>query len=84
MMMMMMMMIGMKVGRKLEAILTRLTATATPEVQADIVKQLNLEPPTVELFHEGIDRPNLGLNVEQVWDDDAKYETIVKARTNTD
>jgi ATP-dependent DNA helicase RecQ len=61
-----------------------LTATATPEVQADIVKQLNLEPPTVELFHEGIDRPNLGLNVEQVWDDDAKYETIVKARTNTD
>ena len=61
-----------------------LTATATPEVQTDIVKQLNLESKSVELFHEGIDRPNLELKVEQVWDDDAKYETIVKARKNTD
>ena len=59
-----------------------LTATATPEVQVDIIKQLNLEPETVELFHEGIDRPNLELNVEQVWDDDAKYETIVRVRKN--
>jgi ATP-dependent DNA helicase RecQ len=59
-----------------------LTATATPEVQEDIIKQLNLEPKTVELFHEGIDRPNLDLKVEQVWDDDAKYETIVKTRKN--
>ena len=44
-----------------------LTATATPEVQTDIVKQLNLESKSVELFHEGIDRPNLELKVEQVW-----------------
>ncbi|MDA7924304.1 RecQ family ATP-dependent DNA helicase [Mariniblastus sp.] len=61
-----------------------LTATATPEVQKDIVKQLNLESKSVELFHEGIDRPNLELTVEQVWDDDAKYETIVKTRKNID
>ncbi len=28
-----------------------LTATATPEVQDDIIKQLNLDLKTVELFH---------------------------------
>ena len=61
-----------------------LTATATPEVQDDIIKQLNLDLKTVELFHEGIERPNLELNVKQVWDDDAKYETIVQTRKKVD
>jgi ATP-dependent DNA helicase RecQ len=36
-----------------------LTATATPDVQRDIVKQLGLRDDEIELFHEGIDRPNL-------------------------
>lgn len=54
-----------------------LTATATPEVQTDIVKQLGLAPEEVKLFHEGIDRPNLELNIQKVWGDDDKVEKIV-------
>ncbi|MDG1875232.1 MAG: RecQ family ATP-dependent DNA helicase [Mariniblastus sp.] len=57
-----------------------LTATATPDVQADIVRQLNLETGDVELFHAGIERPNLSLDVVQVWDDDAKFELIKQTR----
>ena len=57
-----------------------LTATATPDVQADILKQLNLDPAEVQLFHQGIDRPNLKLEMEQVWDDDAKLELILSTR----
>ena len=54
-----------------------LTATATPDVQADIVRQLGLRPDQIELFHEGIDRPNLRLAVEEVWGDDEKLAQIV-------
>ena len=57
-----------------------LTATATPDVQVDIVRQLHLQADQIELFHEGIDRPNLALEVVQVWDDDAKYDLIVETR----
>ena len=57
-----------------------LTATATPNVQTDIVRQLNLLPEDVELFHAGIDRPNLALDVVQVWDDDAKFDLIEETR----
>ena len=53
-----------------------LTATATPDVQVDIIRQLGLEPDDVQMFHEGIDRPNLGLEVERVWGDDDKIEKI--------
>ncbi len=56
-----------------------LTATATPEVQADIICQLGLTPDEMTLFHEGIDRPNLRLTVEQVWGDDEKLARIVQA-----
>ena len=58
-----------------------LTATATPEVQADIVRQLKLQPDEIQLFHEGIDRPNLSLDVEQVWDDDGKLDLIKRTRS---
>jgi ATP-dependent DNA helicase RecQ len=54
-----------------------LTATATLEVQADIVRQLGLEPSRMQIFHEGIDRPNLRLKVQEVWGDDEKLEHIV-------
>lgn len=57
-----------------------LTATATPDVQTDIVRQLGLRPGEIELFHEGIDRPNLRLNVEVVWGDEEKLEQIVAVR----
>jgi ATP-dependent DNA helicase RecQ len=54
-----------------------LTATATPEVQADIVRQLNLAGQEVEIFHEGIERPNLVLDVRPVWGDSEKLQAIL-------
>lgn len=54
-----------------------LTATATPEVQQDIIRQLGLEPDDVSRFHEGIDRPNLEISVEEVWGNDEKLQQIV-------
>ncbi len=54
-----------------------LTATATREVQRDIVAQLGLEEGEVELFHEGIERPNLSIEVCEVWDDDEKLKHIL-------
>ncbi|HEY4259641.1 MAG TPA: RecQ family ATP-dependent DNA helicase, partial [Schlesneria sp.] len=56
-----------------------LTATATVEVQADIIRQLGLPADTVT-FHEGIDRPNLHLAVQEVWGDQEKLEQIVAIR----
>lgn len=53
-----------------------LTATATPEVQTDIVRQLGLEPSEIRLFHEGIDRPNLELRVLDVWDTQEKLDAM--------
>lgn len=55
-----------------------LTATATPEVQEDIINQLGLEPAKVTIFSQGIDRPNLQLKVTEVYDFPAKIETITK------
>jgi len=54
-----------------------LTATATPEVQQDIVRQLGLTPDVIRLYHEGINRPNLDLLVQDVWDSDEKEQQIV-------
>ncbi len=59
-----------------------LTATATPDVQADIIRQLHLDDDQVRHFHAGIDRPNLSLDVVQTWDDDAKLDQIVTTRQN--
>jgi len=53
-----------------------LTATATPAVQEDIIDQLGLERSNVVLFHEGIDRPNLCLRVENVFGEDEKIDFI--------
>lgn len=55
-----------------------LTATATPDVQQDIIRQLGLKPDEVRRFHEGIDRPNLELRVEDVWDSDEKLASVMK------
>lgn len=66
-----------------------LTATATAEVQTDIARQLDLElvrsvdeqtHSEMLLFHQGIDRPNLSLDVAEVWDDDAKLDLITQTR----
>ncbi len=57
-----------------------LTATATPDVQCDIVRQLQLKRESVRTFNCGIARPNLSLRVTQVFNDDEKLELIVEQR----
>lgn len=56
-----------------------LTATATSAVQADIIDQLGLQPDQVATFHTGIARPNLSLNVAEVWGDDDKLKHLAEA-----
>lgn len=71
-------------GRLGEPTTVALTATATPEVQADIVTQLGFGPGEVTTFHEGIDRPNLALDIEEPYDMDAKLDAIQRlARPGT-
>lgn len=53
-----------------------LTATATAECRTDIYRQLGIEPNDIRLFHEGIDRPNLSIEVTDVWDDESKLAAI--------
>ncbi|MBO9668727.1 MAG: ATP-dependent DNA helicase RecQ [Bdellovibrio sp.] len=55
-----------------------LTATATPEVQKDILKKLNI--PDAEIISAGIERPNLSLNVHDVYGIDEKIRAIVALR----
>ncbi len=59
-----------------------LTATATPDVQKDIVKQLGLRPDEIKTFHEGINRPNLSLDVVNVWGQDEKLAHIQTVAKN--
>ncbi|MEP0347985.1 RecQ family ATP-dependent DNA helicase, partial [Rhodopirellula bahusiensis] len=56
-----------------------LTATATAECRADIVDQIGLEPDEMRLFHEGIDRPNLRIDVQPVMGEEEKLEEILSA-----
>ena len=55
-----------------------LTATATPEVRADILKQLNLED--AEVINEGLSRPNLAVEVHEVHGLDEKIRAAVGLR----
>ena len=57
-----------------------LTATATPEVQRDILRQLGLSPGEMRTFAHGIERPNLKLEVEDVWGPDEKLDHIERIR----
>ncbi len=54
-----------------------LTATATPDVQTDIAKQLGLQADDMKIFHEGIDRPNLHLSVIDLYGDEQKAGIII-------
>lgn len=56
-----------------------LTATATAECREDIYHQMGIARDEIKLFHEGIDRPNLSLEVTDVWDDDSKLDAICKS-----
>jgi ATP-dependent DNA helicase RecQ len=58
-----------------------LTATATRDVQLDIIRQLGIakfgsEIGQCTLFHEGIQRPNLELRVQEVWGLDEKIALV--------
>lgn len=55
-----------------------LTATATAAVQKDILSQLNIED--AQIFHAGIERPNLSLNSHEVYGLDEKVRGIVGLR----
>lgn len=53
-----------------------LTATATRKVQDEIISILRLDPVETKIFHSGIDRPNLALDVAEVWGDDDKLKHL--------
>ncbi len=55
-----------------------LTATATPRVQEDILKQLSLT--TAECFLGGIERPELALHVHDLFSLESKLEKIIELR----
>ncbi len=54
-----------------------LTATATPEVQTDILRQLDMEP-GAEILWEGVERPNLYLAAKEFAGEDEKLERLVE------
>ncbi|MEN8194478.1 MAG: ATP-dependent DNA helicase RecQ [Bacteroidota bacterium] len=56
-----------------------LTATATRDVQYDIIQKLGLTKEEIEIFHQGIERPNLRLEAVDVWGDDDKIKNILKS-----
>ena len=65
--------------RKLGSPLTiALTATATIQVQQDIIRTLGLQESSVQIFHQGIRRSNLHLEAEEVTDDEMKLERMIK------
>lgn len=59
-----------------------LTATATQDVQEDIIRKLHLSKDEIKIFHQGIERPNLRLEAIDVFDDKEKltkiYSTLKK------
>lgn len=61
-----------------------LTATATAECRADIYRQIGIDPSEIKLFHEGIDRPNLSLEVCEVWGDGDKIDAIKETLASPD
>lgn len=55
-----------------------LTATATKRVQKDILQQLQL--PEAPIFEGGLERPNLAVNVHEVYGIDEKIRSVVGLR----
>ena len=53
-----------------------LTATATPDVREDILRQLNL-PPETRVFCTGFSRPNLHIGVRDVYGMDDKIRNFI-------
>ena len=59
-----------------------LTATATPDVQKDIIKKLGLKKDEIKIFHEGIERPNLRLETADIYDEKETLDAIFKVLDN--
>ncbi len=55
-----------------------LTATATLDVQKDIIEKLGLQPDDIKIFHQGIQRPNLRLEAVDVIDEKETLKEIIK------
>jgi ATP-dependent DNA helicase RecQ len=53
-----------------------LTATATLDVQKDIIHKLNLKESETKIFHQGIERPNLRLEAADIFDEKEKFPII--------
>lgn len=53
-----------------------LTATATVQVQQDIITSLGFTKEEMKIFHQGIRRPNLRLEAKECFSDDEKIEQI--------
>ncbi len=60
-----------------------LTATATPDVQKDIIKQAGLKEKEIAVYHEGIDRPNLYLQVLSLWGETEKSDAVTRLIAET-
>jgi ATP-dependent DNA helicase RecQ len=54
-----------------------LTATATSHVQSDIIAKTGLTASSMEIFNDGVCRPNLHLRAETVIDESEKFELIL-------
>jgi ATP-dependent DNA helicase RecQ len=61
-----------------------LTATATKQVQDDIVKQLGFKKAEILLFHSGIARANLYLHVETFVEETIKWNAILALLRNSE
>ncbi|TGM05550.1 RecQ family ATP-dependent DNA helicase [Leptospira jelokensis] len=55
-----------------------LTATASLRVQSDIISQMGFETNEVQVFDDGLFRPNLHLTVEQFYDEESKYKRLLE------
>lgn len=55
-----------------------LTATATEDVQQDIIAKSGIPSGEIKIFNEGICRPNLRLSVYDVIDEEEKFQLIHK------
>ncbi|WP_425324735.1 RecQ family ATP-dependent DNA helicase [Leptospira brenneri] len=54
-----------------------LTATASKRVQEDIISQLGIEKEKIQIFDDGLFRPNLKLSVLDCFDSESKFNTIL-------
>lgn len=61
-----------------------LTATATAECRQDIYRQIGIDASQIKLFHEGIDRPNLHLDVVPVFDEEEKLKQLSSLLQDTE